>query len=150
MNDELTPILRNIEESDAIILGSPIYLGTVTGKMRSFLERLLFPYLTYTDPIQSLFPKQIKTGFIYTMNISKEQLDEYGYTTMFETNENYLKMLFGSAESLMSFDTYQFNDYSKVVADRFDADKKAKRRVEIFPIDCRRAFEMGVRFTHDF
>lgn len=150
VNDELTPILRNIEESDAIILGSPIYLGTVTGEMRSFLERLLFPYLTYTDPIQSLFPKQIKTGFIYTMNISKEQLDEYGYTTMFETNENYLKMLFGSAESLMSFDTYQFNDYSKVVADRFDADKKAKRRVEIFPIDCRRAFEMGVRFTHDF
>lgn len=54
VNDELTPILIKIEESDAIILGSPIYLGTVTGKMRSFMERLLFPYLTYTDPIESL------------------------------------------------------------------------------------------------
>jgi len=129
---------------------SPIYLGTVTGEMRSFLERLLFPYLTYTDPIHSLFPKQIKTGFIYTMNITEEQLAEYGYITMFKTNENYLKMLFGSAESLMSFDTYQFNDYSKVVADRFDAEKKAERRAEIFPEDCRRAFEMGVRFTHEF
>lgn len=150
VNDELTPILRKIEESDAIILGSPIYLGTVTGEMRSFLERLLFPYLTYTDPIQSLFPRKIKTGFIYTMNIRKEQLDEYGYNIMFETNENYLKMLFGSAESLMSFDTYQFNDYSKVVADRFDAERKAQRRAEIFPEDCRLAFEMGLRFTHEF
>lgn len=84
------------------------------------------------------------------MNIREEHLDEYGYNTMFKTNENYLKMLFGSEESLMSFDTYQFNDYSKVVADRFDADKKAKRRDEIFPIDCQRAFEMGSRFTHDF
>ena len=81
------------------------------------------------------------------MNITEEQLAEYGYITMFKTNENYLKMLFGSAESLMSFDTYQFNDYSKVVADRFDAEKKAERRAEIFPEDCRRAFEMGVRFT---
>ncbi|EKF86663.1 flavodoxin family protein [Methanobacterium formicicum] len=150
VKDDLTPILRKIEESDAIILGSPIYLGTVTGEMRSFLERLLFPYLTYTDPIQSLFPNKIKTGFIYTMNIREEQLDGYGYTTMFKTNENYLKMLFGSAESLMSFDTYQFNDYSKVVADRFDSNKKAKRRAEIFPEDCRLAYEMGIRLTHNF
>ena len=121
VKDKLTSVLGKIEESDAIILGSPIYLGTVTGEMRSFLERLLFPYLTYTDPIHSLFPKQIKSGFIYTMNITEEQLAEYGYITMFKTNENYLKMLFGYAESLMSFDTYHFNDYSKVVADRFDA-----------------------------
>lgn len=150
VNDELTPILRKVEKSDAIILGSPIYLGTVTGEMRSFMERLLFPYLTYTDPIQSLFPRKIKAGFIYTMNIRKEQLMEYNYTTMFKTNENYLKMLFGSAESLMSFDTYQFNDYSKVVADRFDSKKKAQRRSEVFPEDCKNAFKMGVKFTHGF
>lgn len=40
LNDELTPILRKIEEIDALILGSPIYLGVVTGEMHSFLERL--------------------------------------------------------------------------------------------------------------
>ena len=52
-------------------------------------------------------------------------------------------MLFGSSESLLSFDTYQFEDYSKVVADRFDPEKKAERRREIFPKDCEKAFEMG-------
>ena len=37
--------------------------------MRSFLERLMFPYLTYTLPHGTLFPRKILTGFIYTMNI---------------------------------------------------------------------------------
>ena len=51
LKDELTPVLKQIEEeADAIILGSPIYFGTVTGEMRSFMERLMFPYLTYTNP----------------------------------------------------------------------------------------------------
>lgn len=143
--DELTPVLKRIEEVDAIILGSPIYLGTVTGEMRSFMERLMFPYLTYTNPPQTLFPKKINTLFIYTMGIQKELLEDYGYGTHFATNTQYLKLLFGSAESLFSYDTYQFEDYSKVVADRFDADKKAKIREEVFPLDCQKAFEMGIK-----
>ncbi len=65
VNDDLTTIFRKVEESDALILGSPIYLGTVTGEMRSFMERLIYPYLTYNNPPKSLFPKKISTGFIY-------------------------------------------------------------------------------------
>ena len=68
VKDDLAPILGKIAESDAIILGSPIYLCDFTGEMRSFMERLLFPYLTYTDPSQSLFPKKIHTALFYTMN----------------------------------------------------------------------------------
>ncbi len=147
VKDDLTPILERIEDVDAIILGSPIYLGTVTGAMRSFIERLVFPYLTYTDPIQSLFPKKIHSAFIYTMNIAEEQIEEYGYTTHFNTNENYLRLIFGESESLFGYDTYQFRDYSKVLADRFDEKKKAKRRKEVFPEDCQKAFKMGVRFA---
>ena len=147
VKDDLTPILKRIEEADAVILGSPIYLGTVTGEMRSLIERLVFPYLTYTEPIKSLFPKKIHSAFVYTMNISEEQIEEYGYTTHFNTNENYLRLIFGEAESLFSYDTYQFRDYSKVLADRFDEKKKAKRRKEVFPEDCKRAFEMGARFA---
>jgi len=56
-------------------------------------------------------------------------------------------LLFGHAESLFSYDTYQFDDYSKVVADRFDPEQKARRRKEVFPKDCEKAFEMGVRLT---
>lgn len=148
VNDDLTEIFKRIEESDALILGSPIYFGTVTGEMRSFMERLMFPYLTYTQLPQSLFKKKIKTGFIYTMNITEEQLKEFYYTIHVEINKRTLNLLFGHSESLFSFDTYQFKDYSKVVASRFDAEKKAERRREIFPNDCKKAFDMGVRFAN--
>ena len=148
--DELTPVLKSIETVDGLILGSPIYLGVTTGEMRSFMERLIFPYLTYTDPQQSLFPKKIKTGLIYTMNLTEERMHQRGYDWHFDLNETNLKMIFGTVESLFCCDTYQFEDYSKVVAERFDAEKKAKRRQEVFPEDCRKAYEMGVRSAQPF
>ena len=130
-----------------MILGSPIYFGTVSGEMRSLMERLLFPYHMYTFPPRSLFPKQIKTGFIYTMNVPEEWMKNLGYDKMVDSNERLLKTIFGAAESLCSFDTYQFKDYSKMVVEIFDPEKKAKRRKEVFPIDCQKAFEMGAGLT---
>ena len=147
VKDDLTPIFKKVEEAGAIILGSPVYFGSVSGEMRSFMERLMFPYLIYADPPQSLFPKNINTGFIYTMNVTDEQMKESGFGQHLGRNEIVLRMTFGSSESLYCFDTYQFKDYSKVVANRFDPEKKAKRRQEVFPKDCEKAFEMGVRFA---
>jgi multimeric flavodoxin WrbA len=147
VQDGLTPILKKVEAADALILGSPIYFATVSGEMRSFMERLLFPYLTYTDPRQTLFPKKIPTGFIYTMNVTEKIAKEWGYPQHFDKNAQYLGMIFGSAESLCSFDTLQFKDYDKVLATCFDAAHKATRRQEVFPRDCQKAFEMGARFA---
>ena len=112
--------------------------------MRSFMERLCFPYLTYTDPPQSLFPGSINTGFIYTMNVTKEQFKQYNFH---DFNEMILTLIFGRTESLFCFDTYQFNDYSKYVSSRFEPEKKKKRHDEIFPEDCKKAFDMGTRFA---
>jgi multimeric flavodoxin WrbA len=147
VQDELTPILKRIEAADALILGSPIYFAAVSGEMRSFMERLLFPYLTYTEPRQSLFPKKIPTGFIYTMNVTEEIAKDWGYAQHFDKNAQYLGMIFGTSESICSFDTLQFKDYGKVLATCFDAAHKAKRRQEVFPQDCQKAFEMGARFV---
>src|SRR4030042_3278590 len=115
--------------------------------MRSFMERLMFQYMTYSDPPQSLCPKKIHTGFIYTMGAPEDQMKERGYAQHLGINEMLLQMIFGYSESLFCFDTYQFKDYSEVVASLFDPEKKAKRRKEIFPMDCEKAFEMGVRLA---
>jgi hypothetical protein len=64
-------------------------------------------------------------------------------------NEMFLQTIFGASESLFSYDTYQFKDYSKVVADRYDVEKKAKRRKEVFPKDCEKAYELGDRFADE-
>jgi len=147
VQDDLTPVFRRIEETDAIILGSPIYFGTVTGEMTSFMERLLYPYSTYTAPPQSLFPKKIKSGFIYTMNTPEAAMQDRGYIQYFKYHESTLRKIYGASEYIYSCDTYQFDDYAKVVADRFDPEKKAQRRKEIFPKDCEKALGMGAGFT---
>lgn len=147
MKDELTPVLEKLKDADAVILGSPIYLGNSTGEMRSFMERYVFPYLTYSNSLPSLYPKNTPVGFIYTMGVKEEYLDMFGLRKTIELNENFTKRIFGYSESLCSTDTYQFDDYSKYVADKFDPEEKAKRQKEVFPHDCEKAFEMGVRFV---
>lgn len=147
--DDLTPVLEKLPETDVLILGSPIYFGSVTGEMQSFLERLQFPFLPYADPPASLFTGKIHTGFIYTMNVDESMAREFGFDVRIALNEYFLKLVFENSESFCSFDTYQFNDYSKVFAPRWDAEKKAKRRAEVFPEDCRRAVELGRRLASD-
>jgi multimeric flavodoxin WrbA len=148
VKDGLTPLLEKIEkEADALILGTPIYLGSDTGMMRAFLERLIFPYLTYTPEHGTLFPRKIPTGVIYTMNISENMVKEYGYDPHFATNENVLGMVFGSSEHLCAYDTYQFKDYSMVLCTMFDEKKKAEHKKTVFPEDCKMAFDLGVRFA---
>ena len=145
--DELTPVLEKVEEADAIILGSPVYLGAATGEMRSFLERFVFPFLVYDQNYSSLFPKKIPTGFIYTMNVDEKRMKDMGYEHNFRNTEMALARTFGSSESLLVTDTYQFSDYSKYVVTSFNPVEKAKRREEVFPLDCSKAFDMGVRFA---
>lgn len=147
MKDGLTPLLEKIATADALVIGSPVYFGSVTGETRSFMERLLFPYLTYTIPYGTLFPKKLATAFIYTMNVPEERSREFGYEYFIKANERYGQMLLGSSESLCAFDTCQVDDYSKVVIESFDPLHKAKRRAEALPLDCQRAFDLGKRLA---
>jgi len=90
-----------------------------------------------------MFPRKIRTGFVYALGAGEELAKERGFDKHIMANEMLLKMVFGASETLCSFDTYQFEDYSKVVAPRWDPEQKAKRRAEVFPVDCQKAFELG-------
>ena len=147
VKDALTPIFKKIERCDALIFGSPVYLGGMSGAMQAFLERLVFPYLTYTDPPQSLFPKKIPTGFIYTMGVTESQVEQFGYSQRFANTQRILTRIFGSSEILLSCDAYQFDDYSRYVTTRFDPVQKIKRRKEIFPSECQKAYDLGARLS---
>jgi len=147
VKDDLDPIFRRVEESDAVIFGSPVYLANVSGQMQSFLERQVFAYLTYTDPPGSLFPKKIPTAFIYTMGVTEKMMHDFGYAARFANNQRLLNIIFGSSEMQLCFDTCQFDDYAKYAAPRFNPIAKLKRREEVFPQDCQKAFEMGERLA---
>jgi len=146
VRDGLTPVLDRIHNADALILGSPIYFGTVTDEMRSFMERLLFPYLVYTNPPSSLFDRKINTAFIYTMNISEVQMKEFGYSLPIAANAHILSRTLGYSESLCAFETLQFEDYAKMVFRYFDPEQRKERRKTVFPWDLKKAYELGERF----
>ena len=144
MKDDLEQILQRICECDALILGSPIYYTTVSGEMKSFLERLLFPYTSYEGKPSS-FGKKINTAFIYTMNAPAFALPLIGYPKMFKYNRKILKYTFGHSTFLTSTATYQFDDYSKYAMTYFDGAKRLKRRQTQFPLDCQKAYDLGVQ-----
>ncbi len=146
--DEISPTLEKIENYDAIILGSPIYLGTVTGEMKLFLERLIYPYLVYDANRSSLFPKKMPVGFIYTMGADESRMKDMSIDRHIALNEMILGRIFGASESLVVTDTYQFDDYSKYVVSH-NVEEKARRRKEVFPLDCEKAFEMGIRLAKE-
>lgn len=141
--DELFPLLNEIANADVVILGSPIYFASVTGKMRCFLERLLFSCLSYTKDRKSLFTGNLNVGFIYTMNVTKKQMAELGYKNSLRFAESSIKERFGNLETLYVYDTFQFDDYSRYVATAFDSEKKAKVRETEFPRYCEEAYELG-------
>ena len=144
--DELTLVLKSVREADALILGSPVYLGTVTGEMKSFLERLIYPYLVYDVEHSSLFPKKIQVGFIYTMGANETRMREMGIDQHIRLNEMFLGRIFGAAESMVVTDTCQFEDYSKYV-NSFNVEEKVRRCKKVFPLDCEKSYKMGVRLA---
>jgi len=58
---------------------------------------------------------------------------ERGFNHHISINEMILERIFGYLSLCAVTITYQFEDYSKVFAPRFDPQKKAQRRKEVFP-----------------
>ncbi|KAB1438090.1 flavodoxin family protein [Candidatus Galacturonibacter soehngenii] len=145
--DDLTLILEEIKKADALIFGSPIFLGSISGEMKSFLERLVYPYLTYTKDYKTIFPRRIPTALFYTMNVTSKQMAELNYIESLKRNEVFLERTFGSVETFYVNDTSQFEDYSKYESSAFDLEKKAIVKKEQFPIDCQKAFDLGKSFV---
>ena len=145
LKDDLAEILKELLQADGIIMGSPIYFGAESGLYRNFLERLFFPMLRYTNPPSSRAEKRIDFGFIYTMNVPENVMDEYGYRTYLESINKFPQMIFGSENvyTLYACDTHQFDDYSKYECTLFDAGHKAEMRKTQFISDLANAFEMG-------
>ena len=147
IQDDLTPVLSRVREADALILGTPVYYGAESASMRAFMERLLFPYLKYSRDYSTLFPKRINTAIIYTMNVPEEMLAQMGFDRHFDIMARVLGTHFGACELLLSKDTLQYDDYDKYESAMFDKEAKAKRHAEVFPQDCKRAFQLGVRMA---
>ncbi|MBU3156446.1 flavodoxin family protein [Clostridium estertheticum] len=143
VKDDIQEVLEKVSQADGIVFGSPIYLGTITGQLQSFIERLIFPYLVYDENYSTLSPKKMPTAFIYTMNAPEEVMNKLGYLKTFDHIESTIEHIFTKPLAMYSNNTYQFDDYSKYKSNAFSEEAKAAHRKIQFPLDCQKAFELG-------
>lgn len=145
MRDDLSPLLEKLKAADAVIFGSPIYYDNITSGMTAFLERFLFSNYIYSEDIPTVFPKKLPTGFIYSMNITKEQSERVHVPSNLEKYQRSITEILGyKPELLYVYNTWQFSDYSKYESSIFSEEDKRKQRKEQFPLDCKAAYDMGV------
>jgi multimeric flavodoxin WrbA len=145
LRDSLRPVLDAVDACDGLILGSPIYIGELSASMRALIERLTFQYISYGTDRKSRFTRRIPVGLIYTMNVPEAALEASGYTVKFRFYEDLFNRILGPARTLLSTETWQTEDYGKYGMTMFDEKARRKRREEVFPLDRRRAFDLGAK-----
>jgi multimeric flavodoxin WrbA len=149
-DDELTPILEKACDADILVIGSPVYFAHPSGQVRCFIERLVYPRMTYrveNGEHVILNPKPVKAAMIFTMNCPEKYMEEYNYKIILGATVDTLKMAFGNCEVLYFCDTCQFSDYNRYNAEIFDVEKKIERRKTQFPIDLRKTYDLGKKLA---
>ena len=145
--DALTPILEKSLASDVLVAGSPLYFSYPTGMFRSFIERLLFPIMSYNVNPDGTRPRAIDrtiySGIIYTMNAPEDIAGKMHYPELTAPNEFAMSTVLGYCETLCAYNTYQFRDYSRYDAGMFSEPVKAEYREKVFPETSRRRMNLG-------
>ena len=134
--------------ADALIVGSPIYFGNLSGLAVNFLERLLFMNYTYDLEAPTKFSGKIASALVCTMNVDEETMKAWGYVPIFERYTQSLGLLLGGpSEWLSANDTLQYPDYGKYMSRAVDPAHKLKMREEKFPKDQEAARQLGARLA---
>lgn len=142
MRDDLTAVLEKAIAADVLLIGSPMYFDDISGETRSFIERYLFPGMTYEKDMRHNYPKYTKVGWVLTMNAPGDFYKDFfkGLTTL-------TSRFIGESEHVIAYHTWQFEDYSKYAATMFDVEMRRERHANQFPEDCAAAYEMGKRLA---
>ena len=140
--DGLAPVLEEIRKADGLIIGSPNYLGDFSAAFRSLYERLVFQYITYNTEVQSYNDHRIPVLLIMTSNAPDDSYMELmnKYKAVFDS-------FIGPTEILAVGETMQVSDYSQFNWTMFNAEDRKVKRETVFPEQCRKAFEAGVRLA---
>ena len=138
--DGLTEVLDLIREADGLIIGSPNYLGEMTASFRALYERLVFQNLTYNSETPCCNQNPIPVLLIMTSNAP-----DTAYMGLLQNYQQTMSRFVGPTKLLVSGDTLQLEDYSKLDWEWsiFDPEEKKRRHETVFPQECAKAYDMG-------
>ena len=144
-NDALTPLIEKIFDSDALIIGSPIYFGQPTSEFRALVERLIFCIMSYDDG-SSYYTGKVNVGIFYTMNAPLEFYEQSMKDSLSST-EFLFSFLNGQVISYPVCDTLQVHRYSEYNMAGFSQEAKEKQLILQFPNDLEKAFEIAANLS---
>ena len=145
--DGIQPILQAIDEADALIIGTPNYLGQPSAGFHALYERLVFQNITYQKERRRYREADKPVLFIMTSNAPKEAYDREPYLTTIRTCQNGLSNAVGPCDVYICGNTLQVNDYSIYNWTLFDPEDKKERREKVFPQEKAEVFELGQKLT---
>lgn len=141
--DGLTDVLEKIRDADALIIGSPNYLGNMTASFRALYERLVFQSLTYNKEHPNCNTHPIPVLLIMTSNCDEAYYDATGYRALLDQYKNTLSGFVGPTEVLTCGNTLQVKDYSKYDWTMFDPKAKKQHHDDTFGEYLDKAFVLG-------
>lgn len=141
--DDMTDVYPLLDQADAVLFGSPVYMCAMTPELKMVLDRL-FPYLTMD--FENLLPKasqgQKRAGLIFTQN----QKDPKLFTWHFEATARILGYLgFAPMGIVVGVDTIGFEPFEKLEG-RSLPKQHARKKEELgrsWPKTMEQAFELG-------
>ncbi|MBQ8735623.1 MAG: flavodoxin family protein [Bacteroidaceae bacterium] len=140
--DALTPVLNEVAQADGLVLGSPIFFGEVTGRMRAFLEHLSFPWLSYND-YSLTAPKRMPVVLVETMNGTPERNNSNHFGTM----EYCIATALGEPQHIVAYNTCQVASYDRYELGGFSEEAKHAWRDAHWDEDLQKAFDAGRRMA---
>lgn len=150
INDSIRPVLEKAYDADVIVIGSPVYLSNPTGAIKSFMERLIFPLLSYNPKVNEngemeggIRDKLVPTAMVYSMGDTKEHTDLLHYPIILGEYGRFMETVYGHSEILCTYSGYQFNDYSKYDLMEGTKEFRDKYRDEQLPKDLEAAYDLG-------
>ena len=141
--DGLKEVLDEVSQADGLAIASPIYMGRNTAQTQAFLERMVFPWLSYNDFSLSAV-KKMPVVFIYTMNATEQYMPML--LPQLEFTENLVANGLGSGERVIAFNTTQVKDYSRYEM-AAASQGKAEYRAAHWEKDLHKAFEAGKKMA---
>ena len=90
--DELSPLIEEIFDSDALLIGVPIFFANPSSHYMALLERLIYCMVSYKTG--NKFKGKVNVGLFYTINYPREYFED-NVRPHLKQSEDVLKMLNG-------------------------------------------------------
>lgn len=118
--DELSPLIEDIFNADALLIGVPIFFSHPSSHYMALLERLIYCLVSYKTG--NKFKGKVNVGLFYTINYPKDYFED-NIRPHLKQSEGLLKMLNGKVV-IESFYNISKNDYSSEDSESINSKEK--------------------------